>query len=266
MNHAHRKPFPILKLHTIAVYIFLYLPIVVLVMFSFNRSDTISVWGGFSFRQYGNLLKASDIYESMVNSMIIGGITTVLATVIGTLAALAMSKSKFFGKAATGALLFLPIIIPEVVFGSALLSFFAATKWQLSIWTILIAHVTFSVSYVAIVVRARLAGFDPSLEEAARDLGAGWFDTFFRVKLPLIMPGILSGAILVFTLSIDDYVVTSFAAGTIKTLPLQIASMLHNNKDPALINAAATALLLVTVLLILLSQWLLSEKHHSGST
>ena len=250
----------ILKLHTVAVYLFLYLPIIVLVVFSFNRADTISVWGGFSFRQYGKLVHADTIHESIINSLIIAGITTVVATIIGTMAALAMAGSKFFGRAATGALFYLPIIIPEIVFGSALLSFFSITKWQLSIWTILIAHITFCVSYVAIVVRARLAGFDPSLEEAAHDLGAGRFDTFFRVKLPLILPGILSGAILVFTLSIDDYVVTYFAAGTTRTLPLEIASMLHLKTDLALINAAATLLLGVTVILILLSQWLLNDK------
>jgi spermidine/putrescine transport system permease protein len=202
----------------------------------------------------------------MQNSLIVGALATLMATVIGTLAALAMSRpGSFRGKAATSAALYLPIIIPEIVVGAALLTFFSFTSWHLSLLTVVIAHVAFSVSYVAIVVKARLAGFDRSLEEAAMDLGAGKIGTFFRVKLPLMMPGIIAAALLVFTLSIDDYVITSFVAGSqSQTLPLLIASKLHVKNDLPVVNAAATILLLLTVALIVTSQWLLAEKKSSS--
>src|SRR5206468_5250563 len=155
-------------------------------------------------------------------------------------AALALSRpAPFPGKRLTTPLLYLPIIIPEIVIGAALLTFFGVTSWHLSMTTVVIAHVAFSVSYVAIVVKARLAGFDRSLEEAAMDLGAGKLGTFFRVKLPLMMPGVIAAGLLVFTLSIDDYVITSFVAGSqSQTLPLLIASKLHVKNDLPVVNAA----------------------------
>lgn len=260
-----KSPHPsrLLALHAWLVYIFLYGPIAILVIFSFNQSRTLSTWGGFSLHWYAELWKDDDIRKCIINSLIVGGIATVTATAIGTLAALAMARGRFIGKTATSALLYLPIIIPEIVFGAALLTFFSVAQWELSLLTVILAHITFSVSYVAIVVRARLQGFDSSLEEAAMDLGAGRAGTFFRVKLPLMMPGIIAGALLVFTLSIDDYVITSFVAGTSSTtLPLLIASRLHvKSGNLPVINAAATVLLLFTVGLILISQRLLGSKH-----
>ena len=188
------------------------------------------------------------------NSLLVAGVTTVVATVVGTMAALALARHEFRGRRATQAALFLPIIIPEVVMGAALVGFFGAVGLRLSIWTVVAAHVAFSISYVAIVVRARLAGFDRSLEEAARDLGAGPLATFFRVTLPLILPGIVAAALLVFTLSIDDYVITSFVAGVgATTLPLQIYSMLKVGVTPE-VNAVSTLLIVVTVGLIVAAQ------------
>ena len=251
----------LLILHAWLVYAFLYGPIAILVLFSFNRSKNISTWEGFSWRWYAALWQADDMRECIANSLVIGCLATIIATIIGTLAALAMSSGHFRGKSATSALLYLPIIIPEIVIGAALLTFFSMAQWHLNLLTVLIAHVAFSVSYVAIVVRARLAGFDASLEEAAMDLGAGRFDTFLRVKLPLMMPGVIAAALLVFTLSIDDYVITSFVVGPQSTtLPLLIASKLRVKADLPIVNAAATVLLAFTIVLILAAQWLLREK------
>lgn len=259
----HRRlPSRLLAAHAWLVYAFLYGPIAILVLFSFNSSKLISVWQGFSWHWYVALWNDDEMQECMRNSLVVGGVATVIATVIGTLAALALSrKDAFRGKAPTSALLYLPIIIPEIVIGAASLTFFSVVHWPRSLVTIGIAHVAFSVSYVAIVVRARLAGFDASLEEAAMDLGAGPLGTFWRVKLPLMVPGIVAAALLVFTLSIDDYVITSFVAGPqSQTLPLLIASKLHVKNDLPVVNAAATVLLLATVVLIVASQWLLGER------
>ena len=259
---ARTRAARLLALHAWLVYLFLYGPIAVLVVFSFNRSALVSRWDGFSWRWYIALWNDRGMQDGIRTSLIVAGITTLIATAVGTLAALAMSRPQpLRGKAVTLGLLYLPIIIPEIVIGAALLTFFSVSKWQVGLDTIVIAHVAFSVSYVAIVVKARLAGFDPSLEEAAMDLGAGRLGTFFRVKLPLMMPGVVAAALLVFTLSIDDYVITSFVTGSqSQTLPLLIASKVRVKSDLPVVNAAATVLLLMTIVLIVTSQWLLSER------
>ena len=255
-----------LALHAWAVYLFLYAPILILVVFSFNAAKSTSVWEGFSLRWYRELWNDDVIQKSVRVSVGVSLLSTIISTIIGTMAALALSRVKWFGKTATAALLFLPVIIPEIVIGAALLSFFSATTWRLSFWTVLIAHVAFSVSYVAIVVRARLAGFDHSLEEAAMDLGAAPLGMFRRVKLPLMMPGVLAGALLAFTISVDDYVITSFVAGPESTtLPLLIASMLKTKEKLPVVNASATVLLLFTVVLIVAAQRLLADKTKSGT-
>jgi spermidine/putrescine transport system permease protein len=178
------------------------------------------------------------------------------------MAALALappSSRRRRGHAATQVLLLLPVILPEVVLGAALLTLFGAWQLRLSLATVLIAHVVFSISYVALVVRARLAGLDPTLAEAARDLGAGGWEVFRRVTLPLALPGIAAGALLVFTLSIDDYVITSFVAGAgATTLPLHVYSLLKAGVTPE-VNAVSTALLLVTMALITLAHRLLAQ-------
>ena len=254
----------LLALHTVLVYVFLYAPIAVLVVFSFNSARQTAVWDGFTLDWYRKLLGNDVLLRSVRNSLLVAGITTAVATVLGTLAALALGRYDFRGRRGTRALLYLPVIIPEVVLGAALLTFFGVVEMRLSLWTVVIAHVVFSVSYVAIVVRARLSGLDPSLEEAARDLGAGPFETFRRVTLPLILPGIAASALLVFTLSIDDYVVTSFVAGVgSTTLPLHIYSMLKVGVTPE-VNAVSTLLLAVTVVLIVLAHRLLQSSSEEG--
>ncbi len=248
------KPGIFLRAHAWLVYLFLYAPIGILVLFSFNRTSQTAVWQGFTLDWYRSLLHNDLILASVRNSLIVGLATTAVATVLGTLVALALGRYEFRGQGLTKNLLYLPIIIPEIVIGAALVTFFGVAGLRLSLTTVVIAHVVFSISYVAIVVRARLSGFDRSLEEAALDLGARPLQTFIRVTLPLILPGIVSGALLVFTVSIDDYVITSFVAGVgATTLPLQIYSMLKVGVTPE-VNAVSTLLLAVTVVLIVAAQ------------
>ena len=250
----------LLSAHTALVYLFLYAPVAILVVFSFNAARQTAFWGGFTLDWYRQVFADGLLLRSARNSLIVAGLTTAVAVLLGTPAALGLARHEFFGKRATQALLFLPVIIPEVVLGAALVTFFGAVELRLSLWTVVIAHVVFSVSYVAIVVRARLAGLDPALEEAARDLGAGPFETFRRVTLPLAAPGILASALLVFTLSIDDYVITSFVAGVgATTLPLHIYSMLKVGVTPE-VNAVSTLLLAGTMILIVLAHRLLQGE------
>jgi spermidine/putrescine transport system permease protein len=255
----------LLAAHTALVYLFLWLPIGVLAVFSFNAGKQTAVWRGFTLDWYRRLLANDALLAAVRNSLAVAALTTLIATLLGTLAALALRRpSGRSGGGPTLALLFLPMVMPEVVLGAALLTFFGAAGMRLSLTTVVIAHVVFSVSYVALVVRARLAGLDPALEEAARDLGAGPFETFRRVTLPLILPGIVASALLVFTLSIDDYVVTSFVAGVgSTTLPLHIYSMLRVGVTPE-VNAVSTLLLAGTIVLIVAAQRLLRNSSPEG--
>ncbi|PWT92854.1 MAG: spermidine/putrescine ABC transporter permease PotC [Acidobacteria bacterium] len=242
------------------VYLFLYAPIIILVVFSFN-SSRYAIWEGFSLDWYRAFLQDDLILRSIKNSLIVAATATVISTFIGTLAALGMQRFEFRGKGALDGLFYLPVIVPEIVMAASLVIFFGSIHFTLSMSTVIIAHVAFCVSYVIIVVRARLEGFDRTLEEAAMDLGANPFETFYRITLPIIFPGILSGALLAFTLSIDDYMITSFVAGVgSTTLPLQIYSMVKTRVTPE-INAVSTVLLIPTIILIIISDRLQRERN-----
>jgi spermidine/putrescine transport system permease protein len=255
-----------LSLYTWLVYVFLYAPIAILVLFSFNSARQTAVWEGWTLEWYRSLAKNDLILASVRNSLIVGLVSTAIATVLGTLVALALGRHAFRGEGFTRSLLYLPVIIPEIVLGAALVTFFGVLAFHLSLWTVVIAHVVFCLSYVAIVVRARLSGFDRSLEEAALDLGARPLQTFWRVTLPLITPGIVAGALLSFTISIDDYVITSFVAGVgATTLPLQIYSMLKVGVTPE-VNAVSSLLLALTVVLIVIAQRLQQAPLERGET
>ena len=233
----------------------------ILILYSFNRSKQTAGWDGFTFDWYLRLFGNDLILRAVKNSLIVALITTVVATVIGTLAALALARGSFRGKGATQAALYLPIIIPEIVIGAALVTFFGVTEMRLGLTTVVIAHVAFCISYVAIVVRARLAGFDRSLEEAAMDLGANRVKVFFLITLPIIAPALASGWLLAFTLSLDDLVIASFVGAT--PLPIQIYSMLKVGVTPE-VNAVSTLLLLLTVVLIVAAQRLQQEPTSKG--
>jgi spermidine/putrescine transport system permease protein len=242
----------ILKAHAFLVYCFLYLPILILIVFSFNQSQRSTVWQGFTLHWYFSLLNNAELLQSLKNSLIVGFAATLTSTITGTLAALALVRYNFRGRSFFDGLVFLPMLVPEIVMGVALLTLFVGFGIRLSLWTVILSHVAFCSSYVAITVRARLQGFTRSLEEAAMDLGADEWATFKKVSLPLMSPGILAGAMLAFTLSFDDFVVTFFNAGVgATTLPLKIYSMLKFGVTPE-INAISTIMLILTFMLMVL--------------
>jgi spermidine/putrescine transport system permease protein len=245
-----RVPDRALLLFAGLMYVFLYAPILVLVIFSFNSTRSTQVWTGFSTEWYAELIRDQSILEAFRTSMVVGVTATAIATVIGTLTALALTRHDFRGKTFADSAIYAATVMPEIVMGVSLLVFFVAAGLALGVTTIIIAHVAFTVSFVTIVVRARLSGMDRSVEEAALDLGANPVQTFMRVTLPLILPGVMAGALLAFTLSFDDFVITFFVAGVgSSTLPLKIYSMIRFGVSPA-INALSTVVLVATMVLI----------------
>lgn len=243
----------LLSANALWMYIFLYAPILLLVIFSFNASRFVSVWRGFSLDWYMQLFQNEAIGKALRNSLIVALASTGISTVFGTMVALVMERYAFVGKLPFDALLYLPIIIPDIAMAVMLLLFFVLTQIPLGLHTIVISHVAFNISFVTVVVRARLADFDMTLEEAAQDLGADGWQTFRRITLPLLMPGILAGALLAFTLSIDDYVITFFTAGVgSTTLPLRIYAMVKIGITPE-VNALSAMMLLASMVLVALS-------------
>ncbi|HDK7138616.1 TPA: extracellular solute-binding protein [Clostridium botulinum] len=242
------------KIYATLVYVFLYLPIFVLVVFSFNKSKLNATFTGFTLDWYKNLINNVQILEALKNSLIIAFISTFFAVIIGTLAAIGMYRYKFKGKRAMEGLLYIPVVIPEIVMGISMLAFFSSLNLPAGLITLILAHITFCISYVIIVVRARLDGFDAALEEAAQDLGATPWQTLTKVTLPVISPGIISGALLAFTLSLDDVIISFFAAGPdSNTLPLKIFSMVKFGVTPE-INALSTVMMVFTLSMVVIAE------------
>lgn len=243
---------------------FLYLPVAILIIFSFNNTRSIAVFTGFSTEWYTTLVANDELLDAARNSLLVGLITTIAATVIGTLTALAMDRYRFKLRTAFDANLYLPIVIPEIVMGIALLLFYNQALFPFlnntfgmrattGLHTITLSHIAFDIPFVYVIVRARLADFDKTLEEAAADLGADEWNTFQRVTLPLLMPGIIGGALMAFTLSLDDYLITAFTKGVQEqTMPLYIYSLVRKGVTPE-INALSTALLVGSIGLVGLS-------------
>jgi spermidine/putrescine transport system permease protein len=228
----------------------LHLPVIALAAFSFNASRYATSWSGFTLEWYRQLLHRPDILAALRVSLVVGGASTLVATVLGTLFALAMDRGKPPARTVLEGLVLLPIVTPEIVVGIGLLALFAAIGLGLGVATITIAHIAFSIPFVVVVVRARLAGMDRSLEEAALTLGADELTAFRRVTLPQLWPGVLAGALLAFTMSIDDFVITFFVAGPgSSTLPLVIYAMARRTVEPT-INAVSTLLVAASTLLI----------------
>jgi spermidine/putrescine transport system permease protein len=235
------------------VIVWLSSPIVVMIVFGFNNGNgktNSPKWHGFTFKWYGHIFDYSDLTDALVNSITIALLTTAIAVVLGTLMGVAMGKYRFRGVGSVNLLLFANIAAPEVVLGAALLSLFLTLNIPRGYVTILIAHVMFSVAYVVVTVRARMAGLDPALEEAARDLGAGPVSTFFRVTLPVIRPGVMAGALLAFAMSIDDYIITSFNNGSTETFPLWVygAAQRTGGSVPPQVNVMGTLIFAFGVL------------------
>jgi spermidine/putrescine transport system permease protein len=254
----------VLGSNAVLVFGFLYLPVVILIIFSFNNTRSVAVFSGFSTEWYTTLAANDELLVAARNSLVIGLIATLGSTVIGTMTALAMDRFRFRLRTAFDANLYLPIVIPEIVMGIALLLFFnqalfpllqalTGLRFTTGLTTITLAHIAFDIPFVYIIVRARLADFDRTLEEAAQDLGADEWRTFRRVTLPLLMPGIIGGALMAFTLSLDDYLITAFTKGVgSQTMPLYIYSVVRKGVTPE-INALSTALLLGSIGLVGLS-------------
>lgn len=236
---------------SLATYAFLYIPLAVVVIFSFNDSMLNAQWVGFTTRWYAKLLSDGEMLRAAANSLLIALLSSTIATALGAMAGIAMHRYRFRW---LPFLVFTPVAMPEILLGVSLLLFFRQVlDLTLGFLSILVAHITFSIGFVAVIVRARLAGMDESIFEAARDLGASPWLTFRRVTLPLILPALVAGFLMSFTLSIDDFVITFFVAGVgVTTLPLQIYSMIKVAVTPE-VNAVSTLLMALTLTLIFLA-------------
>jgi len=234
----------------LAGYAFLYVPLLIVIVYSFNDSRLNAEWVGFTFGWYDKLFHNQDMLLAAGNSLLIGLTASAVATVLGTMAGMAMYR---YRPRLLSILVLAPIAIPEILMGVSLLIFFVLLNLTLGLVSVALAHIAFCIGFVAIVVRSRLAGMDESLTEAARDCGASPLNAFRYVTLPLIMPGVIAGALMAFTLSIDDFVITFFTAGAgTVTLPLQIYSMIKIAVTPE-VNAVSTLLMLLTLALIIVA-------------
>lgn len=246
----------VLLAYSMAILAFLYLPLVILALYSFNDSRINAVWTGFTFKWYEQLFHNRRVLEALTNTLIVGAISTVVSTSLGTIAAIALHRYKYKMQNAINGLLYLPILIPEIVMGLSLLVLFSQFKVPLGKGSLIIAHITFCLSFVVITVGARLDGMRADFEQAASDLYATPFQCFRYVTLPLIMPGIVAGALIAFTLSIDDFVISFFVAGpNSTTLPLYIYAMVKRGISPE-INALSTLMIGAEILLVLLAECL----------
>lgn len=245
----------------VLVFGFLYLPIAVLVLLSFNASGLPTTWSGFSLRWYVSLANNSDILHAAWNTLVVAIVATLIATVLGTMLAIGMETRKR-KSTALEALAFAPMVIPDIVLAVALLTLFSRLNVTMGLPTIIISHVIFDLAFVCSVVRARLKNFDFSIVEASRDLGASSFTTFWRITFPVLLPAIIAGALLAFTLSVDEFIIAFFTSGAGRssiTLPMQIYSMIRFGVTPE-INALATIVMAVSATALLLSQWLNKEQ------
>jgi spermidine/putrescine transport system permease protein len=235
---------------------YMLVPLVVIAVFSFNdpAGKFNFTWEGFTLEHWEKVFSLPSLNDAMVNSLQLAAVSTVLATLLGTLIAMALVRHDFFGRRTANFLIVIPMATPEVVIGAALLSMFLIYGIDLGYTTLLIAHVMFSISFVVVVVRSRLIGFDRSIEEAARDLGAGPFETFRLVTLPLLAPAIVAAALLSFALSIDDFVISNFNAGDYETFPLFIFGASQRG-IPVEVYSMATILFLVTLVAMVLTVW-----------
>ena len=259
---------------TIAAIGYLMLPIVVMLVFSFNKPDGKFnfVWHEFSLDAWASPLNRPGLSDALGTSILVAVVATILATVLGTLIALALVRYRFRGRNATNLFIFIPMATPEIVLGASLLTLFVSTAtlepfrsiipaglfYPLGLPTIIIAHVMFNISYVVVTVKARLQGFDRHLEEAAMDLGANEWTTFWKVTFPLIRPGIVAAALLAFSLSIDDFIVTNFTSGLVNTFPVWIWGTIRNNLPPQ-VHVIGSAIFLIAVGAVALSVFLQSR-------
>lgn len=243
-----------LPIYTAAIIGYLFIPIAVMILFGFNdHTDRFNLtWEGFTLEHYRGLFDIPELIEALKNSVLIASVSTIVATVLGTLIALALTRYDFRGRSGLNLFIFLPMATPEIVMGVSLLAMFVTVNLGRGFATILIAHIMFSISYVVVTVKARTAGFNREVEEAAKDLGATPWVTFWTVTFPLIFPGILAAGLLAFVLSIDDYVITTFNAGSTITLPLWIFGVSRFGV-PAQVNVIGTLIFSIGVVYVAVS-------------
>jgi spermidine/putrescine transport system permease protein len=245
---------------TVGVFVFLYIPILLLVVYSFNDSKLNLTWVGFTTKWYGALFQNEVLLRAFQNSLIVAGATTLLSVFLGTTAAWLLHRYKFPAQQLIGLLIFIPMVMPEVLMGTSLLVLFVTLGIPLGFGTLIVAHTTFCFPFVLVGVQARLQGLDPSLEEAAQDLGATPLKAFWLVIVPYLMPAIVAGALMAFTLSFDEYIVTIFTSGAeSQTLPLKVYGMVRVGLNPQL-NALSTLFIGITALLVIGSQIFTRKK------
>lgn len=234
-------------------FLFLYFPIVSLIAFSFNNSKRNITWQGFTLRYYEKAFDNAQLHEAFLNSLIVAGISTTVSTILGTMLGLSLHRFRFPAQGPYEGMVHLPIVIPEICMAVAMVAFFATINMPLGLTTITVSHIAFSIPFVAVVIRARMAGFDRSLEEASYDLGANQWQTFWNVTFPYMKPGMIAGALLAFTLSLDDFVITFFTSGPgSTTFPIKIYSMVRFSVTPE-VNAASTVLIVLTLALTVIA-------------
>ena len=245
---------------------FLYLPIVLLIIYSFNASQLVTVWAGFSTRWYVSLFNNQGILDAAWVTLRVGLLSATIATILGTLAAVALTRyTRFRGRTLFTGMVYAPLVMPEVITGLSLLLLFVAVSFDRGFWTVTLAHITFSMCFVAVVVQSRLISFDESLEEAAMDLGATPSRTFLLITLPVIFPAVLAGWMLAFTLSLDDLVIASFTSGPgATTLPMKIYSQVRLGVTPE-INAVSTILIALVTAGVIIATLINKRRQISGS-
>ena len=242
------------RIYILFIFAFLYVPIIVIIIYSFNPSKSNAVWTGFTMDWYTKLINDDDVLTAIKNSLTIAVISTFFSVIIGTIGAIGLHKYRFKGKEIVNLLLYIPIVIPEIIMGISLLVYFSMLQIDFGIFTLVLAHTTFCMPFVLINVKARLSGFDSSIEEAAMDLGASDFTVFRTITLPIIFPAVISGAMLAFALSLDDVIINFFVGGPESTtLPIKIFSMLRFGLSGE-INAICTVMLVITFLVLIVSQ------------
>ncbi len=252
--------YPSLGVLMVAFFAFLYVPIIVLIVLSFNQNQTATIWTTFSFDWYKNVLENPNILRAAQNSLIVALVATVVSTVFATMAAVGMAGKAFKAQNAFNGLVGLPLLVPEIVTAVASLLFFLAIGLELGLTTVIIAHVVFCIPFAYLPIRARLEGLDPKLLEAASDLYARPWQAFARVTLPLLLPGIVSGAMLAFITSMDDFVITFFVAGAgATTLPVYIFGMIRTGISPE-VNAISTLLFAASLVIVMLSFFISQKK------
>lgn len=243
-----------------AIYLFFYFPIAVLIVYSFNKSQYSLIWHGFSMQWYQELAKDADLQIVAIHSLIIGILAATLATCLGTLAAVSLHRYQFSGKRLVHALIFILIVSPDIVMGISLLILFSTLKIALGFWTLLLAHITFCLPFVAVTIYSRVTGLDKNIFEAARDLGASDFTVFRKIIVPMLGPAIIAGWLLSFTLSLDDVIISYFVTGpSFNILPLQIYSMVRLGVKPE-INALCSVMFVITLIIVIFSQLVLRKK------